>query len=71
MTFDEIARARGFEPKLLYTVAEVSEVTGVPRKTLYDEIRADRLRATLPPGRRQGMFLRPRWVDEWIEEGAR
>lgn len=70
MTFEEMARLRGLEPRMAYGVADVSRVTDVPRSTLYEEIKAGRLRCFLPAGRRQGMLVRPEWVDEWLDAGS-
>ncbi len=49
-----------------YTVAEVSAQTGIPKRTLYDAIKAGRLRAVTPNGSRRGMRVRAEWVEEWL-----
>ena len=67
--FREWAAEAGLPAKAMYTVREVSLATGVPASTLYDEVRAGRLRSLRPNGR--GKLLRPEWVDEWIEEACR
>lgn len=71
MRFEDVAHALGLPPKLAYTVAEVSQVTGVPVNTIYDEIAARRLHCFLPRGRRRGQLLRPEHVDRWMDEGER
>lgn len=69
-TFLSMADAIGLPRKLLYTVKEVGLVLGVPKSTVYDEIKAGRLRYHLPHGRMNGQLIKPAWVDEWIEEGT-
>ena len=66
--FREWAAEAGLPAKAMYTVREVSLATGVPASTLYDEVRAHRLRALRPNGR--GKLLRPEWVDDWIEKSC-
>lgn len=63
------AAALGLPKKSLYTVAEVSDVTGVPRSTLYAEIKAGRLKAHVPRFRTRGVLVLPDAVDEWLERG--
>ena len=58
-------------PPRLYTVVEVSELTGVPTSTLYDEMEAGRLRYMLPRGRSRGKRIKGEWLEDWIEEGTR
>ena len=58
-------------PPRLYTVVEVSEITGVPTSTLYDEMEAGRLKYMLPRGRSRGKRIKAEWLDEWIKEGTR
>lgn len=70
MTFDEIARELGIKPKALYPVGEVARIMGIPYSTLLLELKAGRLKSTLPAGRKRGRLIRPEWVDEWVEEGC-
>lgn len=49
-TFADMARELGLPKKLLYSVKEVSRVLGVTCSTVYDEMKAGRLRYHLPPG---------------------
>lgn len=58
-------------PPRLYTVVEASEITGVPASTLYDEMRAGRLKYMLPRGRSRGRRIEREWLEEWIEEATR
>lgn len=69
-TFAEMAESLKMRRKLMYTLQEVSTVLGVEYGTLRDECTAGRLKYHLPEGRKQGMLVRPEWVDEWIEEGT-
>lgn len=68
MTFDEIARERGMEPKLFYSVSEVSEVTGVMERDIRAEVTAGRLRAKVPNGKQRGLCIKPEWVDSWADD---
>ena len=55
-----------------YTVAEVSAQTGIPRRSIYNAIKAGRLRAMTPNGTVRGLRTTEQWVAEWIErESAR
>ena len=67
-TFAAQAARRGIKEKILYTLGEASEVTGVPYQTLLDECKAGRLMH-----HRSGKTYRVRadWVDRWIREGTR
>lgn len=49
------------------TVAEVSESTGIPSRTIYDAIRSGRLRSVTPNGARRGMRTTEAWVEEWLD----
>ena len=62
------ALAAGLRPQMSYTVSETSRYLGVPLTTLYDEIRAGRLRAFMPAGKKRGMKVMVTAVDEWLEE---
>lgn len=53
-----------------YTVAEVSEITGLPRKTIYRAMDDGRLDYLTPNGcTRRGRRLTEQQVDRWLEEG--
>lgn len=65
----EWAAEAGLPRKPLYSVPEVAKATGVPSSTLYGEIRAGRLKARLPVGRRRGTLVACEWFDEWMREG--
>lgn len=69
-TFQQMADELKLPRKLLYTLDEVSRVTGVCLTVLHGECRAGRLKCHLPAGRSRGRLVRPEWVDEWIEEGT-
>ena len=58
-------------PPRPYAVVEASEITGVPASTLYDEMRAGRLKYMLPRGRSRGRRIEREWLDEWIREATR
>lgn len=62
------ALAAGLKPQMSYTVADTSRYLGIPLTTLYDEIRAGRLRAFMPAGKKRGMKVMVTAVDEWLEE---
>lgn len=64
------ALERAFGPKLFYTAREVAEATGVPVRTVTEEMREGRMRYFLPRGRANGRVCRAEWVDEWIEAGT-
>lgn len=66
--FVEWASEAGLPRKAMYSVREVSAATGVPASTVYEEVKAGRLRAFRPNSR--GKLIRPEWVDEWIEAGC-
>jgi len=50
-----------------YTVAEVSKLTGIPKRTIYDAIEKGRLRAIVPNGCRRGYRVKAEWVTDWLE----
>lgn len=50
-----------------YTVAEVAEMTGIPRRTIYDAMSAGRLAYVVPNGGTRGRRVRERDVAEWLE----
>ncbi|WP_165247529.1 DNA-binding protein [Adlercreutzia sp. ZJ141] len=69
VTFAEMVDEAGIRKKCMYTLGDVSAVTGVPMTTLYEEAASSRLRSFMPPGRKRGKLVRPEWVDEWMQEG--
>lgn len=71
MNAREMATASGLPDKLMYTVAETSAYTGIPRSALYQEIRAGRLRCALRRGSVRGKYVRPEDVDKWVAENSR
>lgn len=64
-----MADAAGLASKPLYCISEVSKASGIPASTLYDERKAGRLKAFMPPGRKRGVLVAPEWFDEWMQEG--
>ena len=68
-TAQDMAVRAGLRPQLSYTVAETAKYTGVPRSTIYKEIRAGRLKRFLIYGTR-GYRITCKAVDEWIERGT-
>ena len=56
--------------KLLYPVKDVSSVLGISESVIRNEIHAGRMKFCKPDGKREGYYLRPEWVDEWIEAGT-
>jgi excisionase family DNA binding protein len=56
-------------PSPWLTVAEAAQRARCGVKTVYREVRADRLRAARIGGRRE-LRLRPEWVDAWLEQTA-
>lgn len=69
-TFADAAAEMGLPKKLLYSVAEVCKVLGLPARTMYAEVKAGRITVFIPDGRIHGMLMRPEWVDQWIKEGT-
>ena len=69
-TFAEAAAEMGLPKKLLYSISDVCSVLGIPPRTMYGEISAERITVFVPNGRKHGMLIRPEWVDEWIKEGT-
>ena len=49
-----------------YTVQEVHELTGIPKRTLYDAIKAGKLRTVTPNGTTRGMRTTRQWVEGWL-----
>lgn len=69
----EVIAERGMKPKVLYTLGEVSEFSGVSYEALRQACRSGALRY-VNGGRGGGKNIRyavrPEWVDQWIEEAA-
>lgn len=53
-----------------YTVRQVSEMTGIPRRTIYDAIESGRLRAVMPNGCRRGYRITESAWSEYMEACA-
>jgi predicted site-specific integrase-resolvase len=68
--FLQVAEQIGLTRKLLYTLKEVSQVTGVPYRTLLAETYAGRLRCMQTEMSKTTRYVRPEWVDEWIERSV-
>lgn len=54
-----------------YTVTQVAEITGIPRRTIYDAIRDGRLRVLVPNGNRRGMRVSEAAWREYVRECER
>lgn len=65
-----MAEAAGMPRKGMYTLREVSDVTGVPYSTLLNESKSGHLESFMPSGRKRGIRVVPEWVDRWIAEGS-
>lgn len=50
-----------------YTVAEVSAITGIPRRTVYAAMSAGLLAYVTPNGGKRGRRVRERDVSAWLE----
>lgn len=57
------------EPSPWLTVEEAAERARCGVKTIYREVRAERLRAARIGGRRE-LRLQPEWVDQWLLEST-
>ena len=68
--FTQVAEQIGLTRKLLYTLNEVSQVTGVPYRTLLAETNAGRLKCMQTEMSKTTRYVRPEWLDEWIERGT-
>lgn len=68
--FLQVAERIGLKTKLLYTLNEVSQVTGVPYRTLLAETNAGRLKCMQTEMSKTTRYVRPEWLDEWIERGT-
>lgn len=71
MNAREMASAAGLPPMLTYDVGDTCKYTGLSRRTLYEEVRAGRLRALVPKGRTKGYRIKPEDVDIWVRENTR
>ena len=56
-------------PVVWMTVLEAATRARCGAKTIYGEVKKNRLRAAKIGGRRELRF-RPEWVDEWLEDSA-
>ncbi len=66
-TFAQMAEQLGFRPRMFYKLADVQTITGISSQKLRTECLAGRMRYT-QPGETYGKYwVRPEWVDEWIE----
>ena len=54
-----------------YTVSEISERTGIPRRTLYDAIDTGRLAALVPNGCRRGWRVSESAWSEFVKANTR
>lgn len=52
-----------------YTVADVAEMTGIPRRTIYAAMSAGLLAYVKPNGGKRGRRVRERDVAAWLEAG--
>lgn len=50
-----------------YTISEVSEATGIPKRTCYEAVQGGLLRTVTPNGATRGMRTTEAWVTEWLE----
>ena len=50
-----------------YTVAEVAEITGIPRRTIYAAMSAGLLAYVRPNGGTRGKRTTEAWVSAWLE----
>ena len=61
----EMAERVGLKPRLMYTIAETAQYTGINYHILLDEAGAGRLRCMLPVGKKRGRHVSPEDVDAW------
>lgn len=54
-----------------YTISEVSEATGIPKRTCYDAVASGLLKVVTPNGSTRGMRTTEAWVDEWLNKTTR
>lgn len=54
-----------------YTVREISERTGIPRRTIYDAINAGRLAALMPNGCRRWWRVSESEWERYVRENTR
>ena len=64
-------RRKGERMERYYTVSEISERTGIPRRTLYDAINAGRLAALVPSGCRRGWRVSESAWSEFVKANTR
>lgn len=70
MNARDMAAAAGLPPMLTYDIPETCKYTGLTSRTLYEEVRAGRLRAIVPRGRTKGYRIKPEDVDRWVRENT-
>lgn len=66
----QYAVAAGLPVQRMYTMADTAKYLGIHPRTLYNEVKAGRLKPFAPSGSRNRRFD-VREVDRWIEEGSR
>ena len=69
MAARDAAVAAGLPAKLAYTAKETAKYSGIPYRTILDEVAAGRLRAKTYNGSLRGFLIQPEWLDEWMERG--
>lgn len=71
MTFEQMAEAKGYTPRLLYTIGEVEKISGLNWTVLDTECKAGRLKSVRPEGKARGRWFTPADIDAWIEANTR
>lgn len=66
----QFAVAAGLPVQRMYTANDTAKYLGIHPRTLYNEVKAGRLKPFTPCGSRNRRFD-VREVDRWIEEGSR
>lgn len=66
----QFAVAAGLPVQRMYTASDTAKYLGIHPRTLYNEVKAGRLKPFTPCGSRNRRFD-VREVDRWIEEGSR
>lgn len=69
MTVADALDKSGEEPRVLYDLATVAPVVGVAARELRTAAASGEMCAVkLGGGRRGTWYVRPEWVDEWIDK---
>lgn len=69
MTVEDALGKAGEEPRVLYDLATVAPVVGVAARRLRTAAASGEMYAVkLSGGRRGTWYVRPEWVDKWIDE---